>query len=113
MGHVGLVGWNPTLRAVSKHVRRGVATGRFADEAPFAVEPTGGPRPTSGGRANAGSKHFMAQLLPPNFCWHPLQTRPPRRRSDHAIGLSNQWRNQWQTRRRIRALIPGKKQDAD
>jgi hypothetical protein len=96
MGHVGLVGWNPTLRAVPKHVRRGVATGRFADEAPFAVEPTGGPRPTSGGRANAGSKHFMAQLLPPNFCWHPLQTRPPGGRSGAA-------------RRRLRALIPGKK----
>jgi hypothetical protein len=79
------------------------------DEAPFAIEPNEGPRPTSGGRGNTSSRRFMVQLLSPNFCWHPLQTRPPRGRSGHAIGFSNQWRTQWQTRRRIRALIPGKK----
>ena len=97
---MGLVGWNPTLRVVPMLVRRGKATGSFADGAPFAIEPIGGTHPTSGGRANAGSKHFMVQVLPPNFCWRPLQTRPPGGRSGAA-------------RRRIRALIPGKKRCGD
>jgi hypothetical protein len=64
-----------------------------------------GQRPTSGWRADAGSERFMVQPLPPNFCWQRLQTRPPGGRSGHAIGFSDQWRNQWQTRRRMRALF--------
>jgi hypothetical protein len=43
MGHVGLVGWNPTLRAVPMLVQRDVATGRFEGGAvvslPFALLP--------------------------------------------------------------------------
>ena len=36
-----------------------------------------GPRPTSGWRAEAGSKHFIFQPLPPTFCWQPLQSALP------------------------------------
>jgi hypothetical protein len=31
----------------------------------------------------------------------------------HAIGRLNQWRNQWQTRRRKCALMPGKKKKTE
>jgi hypothetical protein len=51
-------------------------------------------------------RHFIPQPLPPNFCWQPSQSALPRGRSGHAIGFSNQWRNQWQTRR-ASPLIPG------
>jgi hypothetical protein len=55
-----------------------------------------GPRSTSGWRAGACSRHFIAQILPPRFYWQRQQSRPPGGRSGAA-------------RRRLRALIPGKK----
>lgn len=52
-----------------------------------------GPRPTSGRRADARSRHFISQPLRPIFCWPRLQTRPPGGRSGAA--------------RRASPLIPG------
>jgi hypothetical protein len=43
--------------------------------------PNTGPHPTSGRRAKARSRRFIAQPLPPMFCWPRLQTRPPGGRS--------------------------------
>jgi len=47
-----------------------------------------------GGRCNAGSGCFMAQVPPPKFCWWRCKSARPRGRSGAA-------------RRRMRALSPG------
>ncbi len=50
----------------------------------------------------------MVQQLPQMFLQADVAIAPARSgRSCHAIGFSDQWRNQWQTRR-ASPLIPGK-----
>ena len=66
-----------------------------------APHPHTGPRPTSGWRADAGSRRFIPQPLPPQFCWQPLQRALPGR--FRAMPLAS--RTNGKPRQRVRALI--------
>lgn len=69
--------------------------------------PDTGPRPTSGGRSAAGSRRFMPQPLPPNFCWHRCKRALPGGRSPLAVCKQTAAGQRGAARRRVCALIPG------
>jgi hypothetical protein len=78
-------------------------------EAIVAIRNTG-PRLTAGWARQRSFSALYGSTPPTDILLATVAIAPAHRgRSGHAIGRLNQWRYQWQTRRRMRALFPGKR----